>query len=185
MLSSLKRAGGAIVAFGHGTASEERIAALLCGAHVRLLIDVRTAPGSRRNPHVARAEMQRWLPEHGVDYRWDKRLGGWRKASPDAPDLALRNQSFAGYAEHMRTPEFRAAIAEMLTEATAQQVAIMCAETVPWRCHRWMISDFLTLARNVPVLHLMHDGRLSQHEPSVMARLRSDGLLVYDAGQRG
>jgi uncharacterized protein (DUF488 family) len=155
----------------------------LRGAGVRSLVDIRTAPGSRRNPHVARAELQRWLPEQGIQYRWEKRLGGWRTARPDSPDTALRARPFAGYASQMRSPEFRSAIDELLDEAAATRTAIMCAEAVWWRCHRRMVADFVVLARGVSVVHLMHDGRLQGHVPSDLARVGDDGLLVYDAGQ--
>ncbi|GGM71691.1 hypothetical protein GCM10012275_47720 [Longimycelium tulufanense] len=173
--------GSPLLTFGHGTASAEQIVELLHGAGVRALVDVRTAPGSRRNPHVVREELDRWLPEHGIGYRWEKRLGGWRKARPDSPDAALRERAFAGYAAHMRSPEFHAAIDEVL--ASAERVAVMCAESLWWRCHRRMIADFVELCRNVPVLHLGHDGKLKRHVPMDIARLRPDGLLVYDGGQ--
>ncbi|MFW6203804.1 MAG: DUF488 family protein [Actinomycetota bacterium] len=171
-----------LLTFGHGTASAERIIALLRGAGVQRVVDVRTAPGSRRNPHVARSELARWLPDNGIEYRWEKRLGGWRKARPDSPDTALRERAFAGYAAYMRSPEFRAAVNELLDEAASTPVAIMCAESLWWRCHRRMIADYVTLVRGVDVRHLMHDGRLQQHVPTDVARLREDGLLVYDAG---
>jgi uncharacterized protein (DUF488 family) len=170
--------------FGHGTATADEIAARLRAAGVTALVDIRTAPGSRRSPHVARAEMERWLPEHGIRYRWDKRLGGWRRPRPDAPDTALRNRAFAGYAAHMRSPEFRAAIDELLAESADEPVAVMCAESLWWRCHRRMVADYLELARGVPVRHLMPDGSQQPHVPNDAARLRADGMLVYDAGQR-
>ena len=170
-----------LLTFGHGTATADRIVELLRGAEIRTLVDVRTAPGSRHNPHVARDRLAEWLPEHGIGYRWDKRLGGWRKARPDSPDSALRSRAFSGYAAHMRSPEFRAAIEDLIT--SQERTAIMCAESVWWRCHRRMIADFLVLATNTPVLHLLHDGRLHEHIPSDIARKRADGLLVYDGGQ--
>lgn len=170
-----------LLTFGHGTALQEAIAGLLRGAGVALLVDVRTAPGSRRNPHVSRHELERWLPEHGIAYRWDKRLGGFRRPPPDSPDVFWREEMFRGYAAHMRTPEFAAAVDALLAEERDQTV--MCSESVWWRCHRRMIADFLVLARGVPVHHLMHDGRLTPHEPPAGARLREDGLVVYDGGQ--
>ncbi|MQA08827.1 MAG: DUF488 family protein [Pseudonocardiaceae bacterium] len=172
-----------LLTFGHGTATADEITDLLHGADVHGLVDVRTAPGSRRNPQVARSELERWLPERGIGYRWEKRLGGWRKAWPDTPDVALRNRAFTGYAAHMRSTQFRAAVDELLREAATARTAIMCAESVWWRCHRQMVADFLVLARETTVLHLMHDGRLQRHTGSNLARLRDDGLLVYDAGQ--
>jgi uncharacterized protein (DUF488 family) len=172
-----------LLTFGHGTASREKIAALLNGAGVRCLVDIRTAPGSRRSPHVARDELRRWLPEHNIRYRWEQRLGGWRKSRPDSPDTALRSLAFAGYAAHMQSVDFRSAIDEVLDQAADVCTALMCAESVWWRCHRRMVADFVVLARGVSVAHLMHDGRLQAHTPSDLARLREDGLLVYDAGQ--
>ncbi|MCK7624341.1 DUF488 domain-containing protein [Streptomyces sp. RS10V-4] len=173
-----------LLTFGHGTATAAEMARLLRGAEVRRLVDVRTAPGSRHNPDAGRDAMARWVPEAGLAYRWEKRLGGWRKAAPDTPDTALRNQSFTGYAGHMRTPEFVAAVDELLVEAAAERTAVMCAETVWWRCHRRMIADFVVLARGTEVRHLMHDGRLRPHPVSPEARLLpGERLLVYDAGR--
>jgi len=171
-----------LITFGHGTASEERILELLGGAGVRSLVDIRTAPGSRRNPHVARRELERWLPGHGIRYRWDKRLGGFRRPPPDSPDVAWRERMFRGYAAHMRTEEFSDGIDDLLAEGDGG-VAVMCSESVWWRCHRRLVADFLVLVRDVPVAHLMHDGRLTEHEPFAAARVRDDGLLVYDGGQ--
>lgn len=148
--------------FGHGTATAEQIAALLRGASVRSLVDIRTAPASRRSPHVAGAELERWLPTYDIRYRWEKRLGGWRKPRPDSPDTALRSRPFAGYAAHMRSPEFTSAVDMLLEEAEVTRLAIMCSESVWWRCHRRMVADFLALSRGV----------------------RDDGLLVYDAHQQ-
>jgi uncharacterized protein (DUF488 family) len=172
-----------LITFGHGTASAERIAELLRSAGVTALIDVRTAPGSRRNPHVARAELERWLPDNGISYRWEKRLGGFRRPAPDSPDVVWRETAFRGYAGHMRQPDFLAAADELLAPAGTGQPAVMCSESIWWRCHRRLIADFAEIARGVPVRHLMHDGRLMPHRRSPGVRLRADGLLVYDGGQ--
>lgn len=171
-----------VVTFGHGTADAAEITALLSGVGVQELVDVRTAPGSRHNPDSAREAMARWLPDAGIGYRWEPRLGGWRrvpKSSAQSPDSALRNESLRSYAGHMRTTEFRAAIDELLAAAAGHQVAVMCAETVWWRCHRKLIADYLTLVRAVEVRHLMHDGKLRPHRPTAEARLAGD-VLVYD-----
>ncbi|KWX02096.1 DNA repair protein [Carbonactinospora thermoautotrophica] len=175
--------GEPLVTFGHGTARPDEIVRLLRQAGVRELVDIRIAPGSRHNPQASRAELERWLPGHGIGYRWEKRLGGRRRPRPDSPDTALRERGFAGYAAHMRSPEFLAAVDELLRGAGQARTAIMCAESVWWRCHRRMVADFLVLARGTPVLHLYHDGRLAPHRPCDLARVRGDGLLVYDAGQ--
>ncbi|HUA31574.1 MAG TPA: DUF488 domain-containing protein [Streptosporangiaceae bacterium] len=172
-----------LVTFGHGTASADQITELLHGAGVTGIVDIRTAPGSRRHPHVARAELERWLPEADISYRWEKRLGGFRRPSPDSPDVVWREDMFRGYAEHMRTDGFLAAAGEVIAEAGTRRIAVMCSESVWWRCHRRLLSDFVSVARGMPVLHLMHDGRLQDHRPSPGLRLRDDGLLIYDGGQ--
>ena len=177
------QARGELITFGHGTASEEEIAGLLLAAGTEAVVDVRTAPGSRRNPHVARAELERWLPARGIGYRWEKELGGFRRPPPDSPDVTWREDMFRGYAAHMRQPGFLAAAGELLEQADAERTAVMCSESVWWRCHRRMIADFVSIARGRPVRHLMHDGRLMPHRPSPGVRLTGDGLLVYDAGQ--
>jgi uncharacterized protein (DUF488 family) len=169
-----------LLTVGHGTADRERLAGLLLGAGVAAVVDVRTAPGSRRNPDVGRERLGEWLPEHGIGYRWEKDLGGFRRAEPDAPDVVWRNESFRGYAGYTRDPRFAAAVDRLLPEAAARRTAVMCSESVWWRCHRRIIADFVLLARGVPVLHLMPDGRLAGHRPTPGVRLREDGLLVYD-----
>ena len=170
-----------VFTFGHGTAGPAEITALLRGAGVQRLVDVRTAPGSRHNPMSAREAMARWLPEAGIAYQWEPRLGGWRrvKGGPGLVDSGLRNESFRSYAGYMRTPEFRAGIDDLLAAAANEQIAIMCAETVWWRCHRKLVSDYLTLVRGIEVRHLMHDGKLREHRPTAEARVDGD-VLVYD-----
>jgi uncharacterized protein (DUF488 family) len=172
-----------LLTYGHGTDSAEQTAEILGGAGISALVDIRTAPGSRRNPQFARAAMEEWLPEAGIAYRWEKRLGGFRRPGPDNPDVAWREDMFRGYAEYMRSAEFLAAVGTVLAEAQTRQVTVMCAESLWWRCHRRLVADFAEAARGVEVRHLMHDGQLEAHRPSPGLRLRDDGLLVYDAGQ--
>ena len=176
-----------LLTYGHGTEAAERTAEILRAAGVSSLVDIRTAPGSRRNPQFARAALQEWLPAAGIAYRWDKRLGGFRRPSPDNPDVVWREDMFRGYAEHMRSPDFLTAIDAVLAEAEAEaeapQLTVMCSESLWWRCHRRLVADFAAVARGVAVNHLMHDGRLEAHRPTPGVRLRDDGLLVYDAGQ--
>lgn len=173
-----------LITFGHGTATAERMTELLRTAGVTTVIDVRIAPGSRRSPHVARAELERWLPGHGIAYRWEKRLGGFRQPAPDSPDVAWREAAFRGYAGHMRGADFRAAADAVLGQAATERVAVMCSESAWWNCHRRLIADFTEIARGVPVRHLLHDGDLAAHRRSPGVRLREDGLLVYDGGQQ-
>lgn len=123
--------------------------------------------------------MASWLPAGGVGYRWEQRLGGRRPNPPDSPDVALRNVSFRGYAAWMRTPEFGEALTQVL--ASPARTAVMCSESVWWRCHRRMVADAAVLLRDAEVLHLMPDGRLSPHAPTDGVRVAGDAL-VYDAG---
>jgi len=177
--------GEPLLTFGHGTAGEEELAGLLDGARVAAVVDVRTAPGSRRNPDAGRDALARWLPRRGLGYRWEQRLGGFRRAAPDSPDTFWENTSFRGYAGYTRDPAFVAAMDDLLREAATTRTAVMCAEAVWWRCHRRIVADFAVLARGVEVFHLMHDGRLTPHRPTAGARLREDGLLVYDVRDQG
>jgi uncharacterized protein (DUF488 family) len=166
---------------GHGMANAGRLAELLWAAGVTRLVDVRSVPGSRRNPDAVREAMARWLPEQGVTYRWDARFGGRRPDVAGSPDTAPPGRFLAGYAAHMRTAQFAAAVDELL--AAPSVTTVMCSEA-DWRhCHRRMIADFLVLARGVPVRHLLPGGRTEPHVPTGTARLRDDGLLVYDGGQ--
>jgi uncharacterized protein (DUF488 family) len=168
-----------LLTVGHGTASQDELTDLLRGAGVRLLVDVRTAPGSRRHPHVARAELAEWLPAAGIAYRWEKDLGGFRRPAPDSPDVVWREPMFRGYAGWMRTEPFRAALDRVLVEGDG--TVVMCSESVWWRCHRRLIADAAVLLRDTPVRHLMHDGRLSPHPPTPGVRVTPAGL-VYDDG---
>ena len=168
--------------FGHGTATAEAIADLLRGAGIEEIVDIRRYPASKRHPHVARAEMERWLPEAGIEYVWAEPLGGRRKVVAGSPHVALRNEQFQAYADHMETPAFRVAVDALLTDAADRSVAVMCSESVWWRCHRRLLSDHLALVEDVAVEHLFHDGSLRPHDPT--AEARADGSrVVYDHGQ--
>src|SRR3954469_19923829 len=162
-----------LLTVGHGPEGRDQLGARLAGAGVRRIVDVRRFPGSRNNPDVARDALAVWLPEIGIGYRWDDRLGGRRRIPPGEPvaDGWWTVSQFAAYAAHTRTPEFTAALDEVLAAAAAGDVAVMCSESVWWRCHRRLIADVAVLGRGVPVTHLMPDGRLTPHRPS-------DGAVV-------
>jgi uncharacterized protein (DUF488 family) len=145
------------------------------------VVDVRTAPGSRRHPHFARAALERWLPEAGVTYRWEPRLGGWRKPATDSANAALRNDSFRGYADHMGSAEFWHALDTVLAEAERGRTVVMCSESVYWRCHRRLLSDAAVIGRGASVWHLGHDGRLTLHRLTEGVR-DEGGRPVYDVG---
>jgi uncharacterized protein (DUF488 family) len=125
--------------------------------------------------------MERWIPERsGSAYRWEPALGGFRKVNRNSPNVALRHASFRSYADYMETDAFALALHDLLVHASTAQVAIMCSETVWWRCHRRLISDAALLIHDVPVQHLMHDGKLCPHIPTAGVRTTADGRLRYD-----
>ena len=163
---------------GHGPEDRTRLGARRTGAGVELLVDVRRFPGSRSNPDVRREELAAWLPATGIGYRWEERLGGRRALPAGSPgtDGWWTVAQFAAYAAHTRTPEFTAALDEVLAEAADRTVAVMCSESVWWRCHRRIIADVAVLARGVPVTHLLPDGRPAPHRPSEGAVLRDHAV---------
>jgi uncharacterized protein (DUF488 family) len=165
---------------GHGVVTETSFGDLVRGAGISTVMDVRRFPGSRHNAQFAHDEMARWLPTAGIDYQWVPALGGRRKASPDSLNVGLHNLQFRAYADHMATAEFAMAVSE-LKEATARSsVAVMCSESVWWRCHRRLLADHLVLVERMPVEHLFHDGRLVEHAVTPGARL-DGGHVTYDA----
>ncbi len=166
---------------GHGTLPAEDFATLVRGAHLRRIVDVRSFPGSRRNPQFGREEMERWLPEEGVAYTWIRELGGRRKPVEDSQHIALRHPAFRAYADHTASPAFLAGIDTLMSLAEGESTAVMCSESLWWRCHRRLLADHLVLVRGVEVVHLLHDGRLTPHVPTQGVRV-ADGALVYDIG---
>jgi uncharacterized protein (DUF488 family) len=170
-----------LLTVGHGPDDRIALAERLTGAAVGLLVDVRRFPGSRNNPDVRREALAEWLPDAGIGYRWEERLGGRRSLPKGEPveDAWWTVAQFAADAAHTRTPEFAAALDEVLAEASAGTVAVMCSESVWWRCHRRLIADVAVLGRGVPVTHLMPDGRLRPHEPSAGAVLGPDGAVRW------
>jgi uncharacterized protein (DUF488 family) len=174
--------GATLLTVGHGQLGEADLAALLAGAGVTSLVDVRRFPGSRAHPHVAREALAGWLPGVGVAYRWEPRLGGRRRlpTGDDAADVWWQVPAFRAYAAHTRGVEFTAALSEVLGEAARRRVAVLCSETLWWRCHRRLVADVAVLAHGVEVLHLMPGGRLSPHRPAAGARLLPGGQVLWD-----
>jgi uncharacterized protein (DUF488 family) len=170
-----------IFTFGHGTAGEVELAALIRGAGVEAVADVRSVPKSRAHAHVWAERMAQWVPDlSGASYEWQRELGGFRKTRPDSPNVALRHAAFRGYADYMQTPAFHDALARLLKEAAERRTAIMCSETLWWRCHRRLIADALVLLHGKEVLHLMHAGAPQLHRPTAGARVLPNGILQYD-----
>ncbi len=169
-----------VFSVGHGARTAESFLGILREAGIRRLVDVRTAPGSRRHPWFGRDAIAEALGREGIAYEWWGRdLGGFRKPAPGSPHLALRNDGFRGYADHMGTETFRDALARLIETSRERPTAIMCAESLWWRCHRRMIADALTVA-GVEVVHLTDRGP-QPHELHPNARVE-DGRLVYDVG---
>ena len=167
-----------VYTIGHSTRPIEEFVALLKEAGVTLLIDVRRFPGSRRYPQYNLGSLQQALHAAGVDYLHEEVLGGRRRPLPDSPNTALRNAQFRGYADHMNTPEFRAAVARIVERAEREVQAVMCAEAVPWRCHRNLLADAL-LARGVEVRHIVQAGTASEHRLHKEAHIEADARVVY------
>ena len=172
-----------LLTVGHGPEDRRQLGARLTGAGVGLLVDVRRFPGSRNIPDVASEALAAWLPEAGIGYRWDERLGGRRRLPPGEPvtDDWWTVAQFAAYAAHTRTPEFAAGLAEVLAAAATETVAVMCSESVWWRCHRRLIADVAVLGHGVPVTHLMPGGRLTPHRPSQGAVVGAGNAVSWPA----
>lgn len=169
---------------GHGNRSLPELVAPLAEVQAQCLVDVRRHPGSRRNPHLSRERLGEELPRAGVAYQWrGEELGGRRRGRDDSESRhpAWCNASFRAYASHMDGPDFQGALDELIAQAAAQTVAIMCAETLWWRCHRRLIADAATL-RGVEVVHLLGEGRSQSHVLHPNLRADEDNRPVYDVG---
>jgi uncharacterized protein (DUF488 family) len=162
---------------GHSTHTLEAFAGILRAHHIAALADVRLMPGSRRYPHFNREALEMSLGKTGILYRHFPELGGRRKARPDSPNTAWRNESFRGYADHMDTEEFLCGVEQLQKFADGKRLAIMCAEAVWWQCHRSLISDWLKV-RGVEVLHILSENKVEPH-PYTSAAQIIDGQLSY------
>lgn len=170
-----------LLTVGHGQDGRDQLGARLEGVGVRRVVDVRRYPGSRTHPDVARDELEVWLPELGIAYRWEERLGGRRRLPAGEPvvDSWWKVAQFAAYAAHTRTPEFADALNTVLDDAVGEPVAVMCSEYVWWRCHRRLIADVAVLAHRVAVQHVMPNGALVDHRPAEGAQLGDDNLVRW------
>jgi uncharacterized protein (DUF488 family) len=165
-----------ISTIGHSTLPADDFVAHLTAADVAAIADVRRFPGSRRHPQFGGAALQKTLAAAGIAYRWFEDLGGRR----DAKDLSLDNAAwrvaaFHAYADWMRTPTFRAALAELEGFARTQPTALMCAEALWTRCHRRLIADAL-LAQGWEVVHLIPPNRIEAHRPPEFAQFTAGGI---------
>jgi uncharacterized protein (DUF488 family) len=171
-----------IYTVGHSTRSSDELLALVRGAGIELLVDVRAFPSSRRHPQFNRGALTGWLPDAGIAYRHMPQLGGRRAPAPDSPNRGWRETAFQGYADHMRSPEFRRALAELEAAGREAPTTLMCAEAVWWRCHRRLIADAL-VARGWRVEHLGIGDGLEVHRLTEFAVIGPDGSLTYPPAQ--
>jgi len=165
---------------GHSTRSFGDLVALLKREGVRHLIDVRAFPASRRYPHFSKRSLESSLPGTSVRYTHFPELGGRRKGIAGSRNVKWRNAGFRAYADYMETPEFQRALDRLLERAAEDPTAIMCAEAVPWRCHRTLIADAVE-ARGVRVFHILDSGT-SRHTLTSFAAVE-ESRVRYDTGQ--
>ena len=168
-----------IYTIGHSTRSLEEFLALLRQHEIELLADVRSYPSSRKFPQFNQAALAEALSREGIEYRWYRALGGRRHGAPlaDSPNRGLRSPGFRNYADHMRSADFQAAAADLRALARSRRLALMCAERLYWRCHRRLLSDYLS-AQGDEVLHIESADRLLPHELTPGAR-SENGEVTY------
>lgn len=166
-----------VLTIGHSTRGIEMFISMLHAYGVKRLVDVRTIPRSRHNPQFNRDTLPEALLQAGIGYTHMEELGGLRHARKDSLNTGWRNTSFRGFADYMQTPEFEAGLRTLIQVAKREQVAIMCAEAVPWRCHRSLIGDALE-ACGIAVEDIMSANRAQAHELTSFARVK-DARVTY------
>jgi uncharacterized protein (DUF488 family) len=171
------RAMHTIYTIGHSTRTSEQFIELLRAHGIEELVDVRTIPRSRHNPQFGSEEIAASLRQAGIAYMHLGKLGGLRHASKDSVNLGWQNTSFRGFADYIATPEFQAGLDELKALAEKKTVAIMCAEAVPWRCHRSLIADALTI-QGWQVMHIQSRKTASPHELTPFLKVQ-DGKISY------
>lgn len=166
---------GTIFTIGHSTLPIDQFIARLQSYGIQTLADVRTVPRSRHNPQFNADALEASLAGAGIAYVPMQSLGGLRHPRADSPNTAWRNKSFRGYADYMQTEAFQAAVEALVDMGRAARVAIMCAEAVPWRCHRSLVADALN-ARDIPVVEILSDTSFRPHKLTPFAH--TDGAKV-------
>jgi len=164
-----------VMTIGHSTRSMEEFIGLLQAHGATCVIDVRTVPGSRHNPQFNKASLAQSLEESGLRYVHMPGLGGLRHAKRDSPNMGWRNASFRGYADYMQTPDFAQSVGELIRLAHQDRIVLMCAEAVPWRCHRSLIADAL-LVRGVRTEDILSATRRQAHTLTPFAKVRGTAI---------
>jgi uncharacterized protein (DUF488 family) len=172
---------GTIFTVGHSTLPIERFLALLQAYGIEQLADVRTVPRSRRNPQFNADALRASLEAAGITYVPLGELGGLRKPRADSPNSGWRNESFRGYADYMQTGEFADGLERLVELAAQRRTAIMCAEAVPWRCHRSLVADALAV-RGIGVVEILSETSYRAHELTPFARV-SGTTVTYPPAQ--
>jgi uncharacterized protein (DUF488 family) len=162
-----------VFTFGHSTRPIDDFIALLTAHGVTQLVDVRTVPRSRHNPQFNAETLPARLAAANIGYAHAEGLGGFRRPTPDSPNAGWRNLSFRGYADYMQTPDFADNLIGVIELADEDRVALMCAEAVPWRCHRSLIADAL-LVHGVPSCEIVGPDRLQMHRLTPFAQVSGD-----------
>ena len=170
-----------ILTIGHSTWTLETFCRLLQNHGIQRVIDVRTVPRSRRNPQFNRDTLPNALTAVGIGYEHKARLGGLRHPRPDSVNSGWHNASFRGFADYMQTPEFVASLDSLVALARQQQIALMCAEAVPWRCHRSLIADALVV-RGIQVEHIMNKTRRQAHSLTSFAHVEGTRITYPPEG---
>jgi uncharacterized protein (DUF488 family) len=166
-----------VFTIGHSTRTVEELVGLLREAGADLVVDIRTVPRSRHNPQFNADALPQALAAHGVDYVGLPGLGGLRKTSKDSPNKGWRNDSFRGYADYMQSPAFTAALGDLIDLSRHKRTAIICAEAVPWRCHRSLVADALDV-RGIPAVEILSPTSSRLHKLTPFAHV--DGThLTY------
>ena len=171
-----------IYTIGHSNHPLEKFVEMLSSHDIELVADVRTVPRSRHNPQYNADSLPASLQEQGITYRHLPLLGGLRHAKKDSANTGWENASFRGFADYMQTEEFGKGLEELTALAAGKKVAVMCAESLPWRCHRSLIADALTI-RGIPVYQIMSRVSAPLHRPTPWAKVE-DQHITYRAKQQ-
>jgi uncharacterized protein (DUF488 family) len=177
--SPTNKAAPVVLTIGHSTWPIDEFVRLLQAHGVSRVVDVRTVPRSRHNPKLNETSLQNSFKAAGIGYTHLPGLGGLRRARPDSPNMGWRNASFRGFADYMQTPEFQSSLEELLLLAERDRVALMCAEAVPWRCHRSLIADAL-LVRGIQSEDIMTATRRQVHSLTPFAKVEGS-TITYPA----